>query len=125
MEPDLILKTSAVLLAVAALGGATMAAISFSGKTQPPTWLAMLHGFLAAAAVTLLLYATFTVGLPMLANVALVLFLVAAAGGAYLNLNFHWKMLPLPKSIIVLHAVLAVVGFVLLLAAVFTAHSGA
>lgn len=123
MEPDLIVKTSTVLLAVAAIGGATMAVIRFSGKPQPPTWLAMLHGFLSAAAVTLLLYATFTVGLPMLANVALILFLIAAAGGAYLNLNFHWKMLPLPKPIIVLHAALAVTGFLVLLASIFTAPS--
>jgi hypothetical protein len=49
---------------VAALGGLTMAGIRFAGKPQPPVWLAMLHGFLSAAAVTLLLYAYATVGLP-------------------------------------------------------------
>ena len=45
------------------------------------------------------------------------LFLIAAAGGAFLNLNYHWKMLPLPKGLIVGHAGIAVAGFVLLLAA--------
>jgi hypothetical protein len=50
-----------------------MAGIRFAGKPQPPTWLAMLHGFLAAAAVRLLLYAYFTVGLPALACWALLL----------------------------------------------------
>jgi hypothetical protein len=121
MEPLLMMKTSLGLLAVAALGGLVMAGIRFAGKPQPPTWLAMLHGLLAAAGVTLLLYAYFTVGLPALAAWALLLFLVAAAGGAFLNLNYHWKMLPLPKGIIVGHAAIAVAGFALLLVATWTA----
>ena len=121
MEPLLTMKTASVLLTVAALGGLTMAVIRFGGKPQPPAWLAMLHGFLAAAAVTLLLYAYFTVGLPALACWALLLFLIAAGGGAFLNLNYHWKMQPLPIGLIVGHAGLAVVGFALLLAATWTA----
>lgn len=121
MEPVLIMKTASSLLAIAALGGLTMAGIRFAGKPQPPTWLAMLHGFLAGAALTLLLYAYFTVGLPTLACWALLLFLIAAAGGAFLNLNYHWKMLPLPMGLIVGHAGVAVVGYALLLAATWEA----
>jgi hypothetical protein len=98
-----------------------MAGIRFAGKPQPPTWLAMLHGLLAGAAVTLLLFAYFTVGLPALACWALLLFLAAAAGGAYLNLNYHWKMVPLPMGLIVGHAGAAVAGFALLLAATWAA----
>lgn len=33
----------------------------------------------------------------VLALGALVLLLAAAGGGASLNLNYHWKQLPLPK----------------------------
>lgn len=121
MEPVLIMKTAVCLLAIAALGGMTMAGMRFAGKPQPPTWLAMLHGLLAGGALTLLLYAYFTVGLPALACWALLLFLIAAAGGAYLNLNFHWKMLPLPTGLIVGHAAVAVTGFALLLVATWTA----
>ncbi len=121
MEPILIMKTASVLLALTALGGMTMAGMRFAGKPQPPAWLAMLHGLLAGAAITLLLYAYFTVGLPALACWALLLFLIAAAGGAFLNLNYHWKMLPLPMSLIVGHAGIAVAGFALLLAATWTA----
>jgi hypothetical protein len=121
MEPALIMKTASCLLAIAALGGLTMAGIRFSGKPQPPAWLAMLHGFLAAAAVTLLLYAYFTVGLPVLACWALLLFLIAAVGGAFLNLNYHWKIRPLPMALIVGHAGVAVIGFALLLAATWAA----
>jgi len=89
MEPTLILRTSTVLLAIAALGGLVLAGYRFAGNRQPPTALAMLHGFLAAAAVTLLLYAAATVGLPGMALVALLLFLLAAGGGVILNLNYH------------------------------------
>jgi hypothetical protein len=115
LEPALILWTSTVLLAIAAAGGLVMAGIRFAGNRQPPAALAMLHGFLAAAALTLLLYAAATVGLPGMALAALVLFLVAAGGGVILNLNYHWKQLPLPKWLVIVHAIAAVVGFVLLL----------
>ena len=117
MEPASMLMTSTVLLAIAAAGGLVMAGIRFMGDRAPPASLAMLHGFLAAAAVTLLLYAAATVGLPGMALVALALFLAAAGGGAILNLNYHWKQLPLPKWLIIVHAIAAVAGFALLLAA--------
>jgi len=42
------------------------------------------------------------------------LFLIAAARDAFLILNAHWTMLHLPKGLIVVHARVAVVGFVLL-----------
>ena len=117
MEPALIMQTATGLLAVSAAGGLIMAAIRFSGKPHPPTALAMLHGFLSAAALTLLIYALCTVGLPRLAQLALLFFLIAAAGGAFMNLNFHWKMLPLPKWLVLVHAGLAICGFVLLIVA--------
>jgi hypothetical protein len=123
MEPALILRTSTVLLAIAALGGLVMAGIRFAGKPHPPIALAMLHGFLAAAAVTLLLYGAATVGLPSLALAALVLFLIAAAGGVILNLEYHWKNAALPKWLVVIHAIIAVLGFLLLLAATWATRT--
>lgn len=123
MEPALVLLTSSVLLALAAAGGLIMAGIRFIGDRSPPPALAMLHGFLAAAAVTLLLYGAATVGLPKVALVALLLFLAAAGGGAVLNLNYHWKQLPLPKWLVVTHASAAVLGFVLLVAATWAARA--
>ena len=123
MEPALILRTSTILLAIAAVGGLVMVGIRFAGDRQPPAALAMLHGFLAGAAVTLLLYAAATVGLPKMALWALVLFVVAAGGGVILNLNYHWKQLPLPKWLIVVHATAAVAGFLLLLAATWATRT--
>lgn len=117
MEPVLMMQTATGLLAASAAGGLVMAAIRFNGKPQPPIWLAMLHGFLSAAALTLLTYACFTVGLPGMAQLALLLFFVAAAGGAFMNLNFHWKLLPLPKWLVLVHAGIAICGFLLLVIA--------
>ena len=121
MEPTLMLQTTTGLLAVSAAGGLIMAAIRFSGKPHPPVALAMGHGFLSAAALTLLIYAYFTVGLPRMAQLVLLLFLVAAAGGAFMNLNFHWKMLPLPKWLVLVHAAIAACGFILLIIATWNA----
>ena len=123
MEPGSILLASTVLLAIAAAGGLVMAGIRFVGDRSPPPALAMVHGFLAGAAITLLLYAAATVGLPGMALVALALFVGAAGGGAILNLNYHWKQLPLPKWLVVVHASAAVVGFALLVAATWTARA--
>jgi hypothetical protein len=106
-----------VLFAIAALGGVTMAVIRFRGAPRPPTWLAMLHGLLAASGLVLLLYAAFTTGVPQLAQIAAGLFVLAALGGAYLNLGFHAKGLPLPVPVMILHAGVAVTAFVLLLLA--------
>ena len=113
MEPIRTMQTATALLTVSAVGGLTMAIMRFSGNPYPPTWLAMLHGFLSATALTLLDYADFAVGLPGMAQVSLVLLLFATAGGAFINLNFHWQMLPLPKSTVLAHGGIAVCGFLL------------
>jgi hypothetical protein len=97
-----------------------MAGIRFAGKDDPPTSLAMLHGFLAASAVTLLIHAAATVGLPSLAMYATVLFVVAAGGGVLMNLGYHWKKRSLPRALVVVHALPAAVGFILLVVATFS-----
>jgi hypothetical protein len=107
-----------ILLGIAALGGLTMAGIRFAGAPRPPTWLAMLHGLLAAAGLTLLIEAALTVGIPRLAEIGLCILLLAAVGGAAINLMYHDKQLALPKSWVIAHALLAIVGFGLLLASV-------
>jgi hypothetical protein len=118
MGTALMLKTALALLTVTALGGVLMAVNIFGRKTAPPHWLAMLHGLLAASALTLLLYAFFTAGLPTLAAWGLLVFVIAAVGGAFLNLGYHMKGVALPKGIVVVHAVAAVAGYLLLLMAV-------
>jgi hypothetical protein len=115
MESALMMKTALALLTLAALGGVAMAVQILGRKAAPPHWLAMLHGLLAASALTLLLYAWFTTGLPPLAGWALLLFLVTAVGGAFLNLGYHMKGVAMPKGFVIGHAGLAVAGYVILL----------
>ena len=121
MNTTLLLQSSAWLLAVTAAGGLVMALIRFVGKgSNPPAWLAMLHGFLAAAGVTLLAFAALTVGIPGNALVGLAMLLVAAGGGVVMNLGYHLKDTPLPKWLVGVHAALAVAGS----AMVFLAATG-
>ena len=115
MGDALMMKTALALLTLAALGGVAMAVQILGRKAAPPHWLAMLHGLLAASALTLLLYAWFTTRLPAMAGWALLLFLVAAAGGGLLNLGYHMKGIAMPKGLVVGHAGLAVAGYVMLL----------
>ena len=117
MEPNLMLRSATGLFVVAALGGLVMAGIRMLGKRNPPPWLALAHGLLAGAGLTLLVFAALTSSIPQMAWVALLLFLVAAAGGIVMNLGYQWKQRPLPVPLLVGHALLAIVAFVLLLGA--------
>lgn len=119
MEPQHAMQTAAILLGIGALGGLVMAALRFKGAARPPSSFAMGHGLLAGAALTLLVYSWCTVGIPPLAQLATGILILAALGGAYLNLRFHAKMQPLPIPIIVGHAATAAVGLIVLLLAVF------
>lgn len=117
-NPVSMTHIAACLLGAGALGGVIMAGLRFSGAPRPPSWLAMLHGMLAAAGLTLLMYAALTIGLSQMALAALGLLIVAALGGAFMNLRFHAKMLPLPIPMMVAHAVLAIIGLGLLVLSV-------
>lgn len=114
-----MLQTATILLAFTALGGVLMAGIRFARKHNPPAWLAMLHGLLAASGLTLLAYAVCTMSVPGMATLALVLFLLAAAGGAVMSLAYKWRQRLLPAWLVVVHAIAAVTAFVLLLLAAF------
>ncbi len=118
MDPVTMLRTAGALFTVAALGGLVMAFIRMARNVNPPSWLAMLHGFLAGAGVTLLLYLAFTAGLPRLAGAGLVLLLLAALGGAVLNLKYQWQRVLLPHGLVGGHIALAVIGYALVVLSV-------
>lgn len=107
------------LFAIAAAGGLVMAGVRAFAQRNPPAWLALLHGLLAGAGLTLLLLVYFTAGLPPLAAWALLLFVIAAAGGVLMNLGYQWQQKPLPLPLMYGHALIAVIGFVLLICAAF------
>jgi len=117
MDTRTILFSACVLFGVAAAGGIVMALIRLGKKTNPPHWIAMLHGFLAAAGVTLLAYVTIFSHTPDKAHYGLIALVLAAAGGVWMNLGRHHRNLLIPQSIMVGHALLAVAGVALVLLA--------
>jgi hypothetical protein len=119
IEVQLMLRTAVVLLALTALGGLLMAGIRFAGKPHPPTLVTMLHGLLAAAGLTLVLFPAFTGQLPSGGWIGLGLLLVAVLGGLVLNLGYHWKNQPLPIWLVLVHAGVAAAGLVVVALAVW------
>ncbi len=113
------MQPAAIVLALAAMGGLTLAAIRLRGAPWPPMWLAHVHGLVAATGVALLIYAAATAGIPGLAQVALGLFILAALGGATLFVAFHRLSKPLPIPFVIGHGLIAVTGYVLLLLSYF------
>ena len=108
-----------VLFAIAAVGGVILAVIRFKGQPYPPLGLALVHGAAAAAALVALIVAVAPGGAPSAATTALVLFLIAAGGGFFLFFQ-HLRKVPLPIWVVVVHALVAVAGFLTLAVAVFS-----
>jgi len=134
MDAISMLQAAVGLFVIAAAGGLVMAGIRLLGKRNPPrgsrcirllgkrnppAWLSMLHGLLAAAGVTLVAYAAALGGVPTPGVWSLLLFIVAAAGGAAMNLLWQWRQRPIPVGLMVGHAGIAVVALVLLCVAAF------
>ena len=70
----------------------------------------------------MLVYAIATESLGSVASkavIALVLFLLAAAGGAVMSLQYKWKQRLLPKWLVLVYATVAVAGFLVLALAAF------
>ena len=105
-----------VLFALAALGGLYMAIERLRGAERPPTAIALVHGTLAAVALIVLIVAIFHDGAPEAAKTALVVFIVAALGG-FFHFAQHLQKRALPIPVVVIHALVAVIGFVILLVA--------
>jgi hypothetical protein len=103
-----------LVFAVAAVVGLTMAIAAFQGKL-PPVAGAVLHGILAASGLVLLLVAVFGQGASGPAAWALGLLVVAALGGFTIAFGFHARSRDLPKGFVAVHAIVAVIGFLLLL----------
>lgn len=113
------MQTAAILLGLAALGGALIAGMRLTGTPRPPTWLAVGHGLIAASGVAALAYAAATQSLPTLALVALGVFVLAALGGITIFALFHLREKPLPIPLVLGHGVIAITGYVLLMVAMF------
>jgi hypothetical protein len=108
-----------VIFAIAAVGGLALASFILRGRLAP--WpVSLLHAALGAVGLLILLYAAFTTGISKAALIALVILVVAALGGFYLA-SIHLRGQLAPKGVVVIHAGVAVVGFLTLLGVVFGA----
>ena len=115
----MLLIIAAILFALGALGGLVMAVRSFKGQSIPVP-LAALHGLLGATGLVLLIVAALLGKASKTALIALVVLVIAALGGFYL-LSFHIRKQRHPRAVIVVHALVAVIGFLTLLTAILQA----
>jgi len=111
--------TAAILFAIAAVGGAIMAAMRLGGRPLPPLGLAILHGLIAAAGLITLIVAVSGGTAPTMALVAVAGFVIAALGGLTMILLFHLKQKPLPIPLMLVHGGVAVISFIILLLTIF------
>lgn len=113
------MKLAAVLFAVGAIGGLTMAGIRLAGKPRPPTWLALGHGAIGAGGLIVLIGAAATGGVPALGLLSLGEFVVAALGGSAIFVAFHLKQKPLPLPLVLGHGAIALTAFAFLLLTIY------
>jgi hypothetical protein len=108
-----------IIFAIGALGGIALASFVLRGRLAP--WpLSLVHAALGAIGLIILIYAAITAGISHAALVALVILVIAALGGFYLA-SIHLRQKVAPKSIVFVHAGIAVIGFLALLGVVFSA----
>ena len=114
------MQWAAIVLGLAAVGGMALAGMRLSGMPRPPTWIALGHGAVAATGLVLLAYpAAVSPGLPLMGQIALGVFVLAALGGATLFVGFHLREKPLPIPLVLGHGLTALVGYGLLIASLF------
>jgi predicted membrane channel-forming protein YqfA (hemolysin III family) len=97
-----------------------MLAIRLGGAPRPPTWMALGHGLIAASGLVTLIVAYSRETLPWQATWAIGVFVLAALGGIGIFTLFHLRERAIPVWIILGHGAVAVTGFLLLLAAIFS-----
>lgn len=112
-----MLLNALIVFAIAALGGLTLAGVYVLQGKLAPWALSLLHAALGAIGLLLLIYAALTTGIPGAALAALVILVIAALGGFYLA-SIHLRGKVAERSIVFVHAGVAVIGFLMLLGAV-------
>jgi hypothetical protein len=111
-----MLTAAIVVFAIAAVGGLILAAHVLRSKFAP--WaLSVLHALLGAAGLVLLIIGLVEGSASQPVLVGFVLLLIAALGGFFLA-SFHARKRLPPKAVVVVHALVAVIGFLSLLSVV-------
>lgn len=102
-----------LVLAIGAVGGLVLASRVLRDRLAP--WvLSVLHALLGATGLVLLILILLRGDAPQRVLISFVLLLVAALGGFFLA-SFHLRSKLPPKAVVVIHAGVAVAGFLTLL----------
>jgi hypothetical protein len=113
-----MLTYAILVFAIAAVGGLVLAASVLRGKLAP--WaLSVVHALLGATGLVLLVLVALGGGTSGRTTAALGLLVVAALGGFYLA-SIHLRKQVAPKAVVVIHACVAVVGFLTLASVLLT-----
>ncbi|HEU4707709.1 MAG TPA: hypothetical protein VFS17_00165 [Methylophilaceae bacterium] len=102
-----------IAFAIAAVGGIVLASRVLTGRFAP--WaLSVVHALLGAAGLLFLIAQVVLNNGPSRATAALALLVIAALGGFYLA-SLHLRKQIAPKGVVLVHAGVAVAGFLTLL----------
>jgi len=104
-----MISNAIIVLAITAIGGLLLASKVLKGK-QAPWALSIIHALLGATGLILLIIEAMNSDWPGQLSASLALLVVAALGGFYLASN-HLRGSISPKGVVVIHAGVAVVGF--------------
>ncbi len=107
-----------ILLAFAAILGLVLAAAFFQGKSLSLT-TAIFHGTFAAVALILVVVQAYQMNFEAAFVRALVFLVLAAIGGGVMLIFYHLRGRRQPAGLVVGHAILAVIGFLILLIKAF------
>lgn len=110
-----MLTYAVIIFAITAVGGLVLAIHVLRDRFAP--WaLSLLHALLGAAGLILLIVLLAKGNAPQQVLIGFVLMLVAALGGFFL-VSFHARKTLPPKAVVIIHAGVAVAGFLTLASA--------
>lgn len=113
-----MLTYAIVLFGITAVGGLLLAARVLTGKLA--SWpVSILHALLGAAGLVILTLSAINGNAAGQVTAALGLLVVAALGGFFLA-SLHFREKVAPKSVVIIHAGVAVAGFLTLLSGVLS-----
>lgn len=107
-----------IILAITAVGGLLLASKVLTGN-QAPWALSIAHAILGAAGLVFLIVTAFQLNWPGRLTASLALLVIAALGGFYLA-SQHLRDKIASKGVVLIHAGVAVTGFILLALIYFT-----
>lgn len=116
LEGFVMITYALLVFAIGAVGGLVLASRVLRDRFAP--WaLSVVHALLGATGLILLIAILLHGDAPQRVLVSFVLFLIAALGGFFLA-SFHLRKKLPPKAVVVVHAGIAVAGFLTLLSLV-------